>query len=1063
MRFSTVLLGSEALTLIEASGLAKGHSSLFRSNRPTITSTVTILETAVSDCPAPTFTFCPDDELIPFIGASTSLRTISETPSTVVYNVSNTVKVTTTITDTATICYLPELTSVKPQTDGVLNTELGELGQPTEQPLLTDAIPTRSSLPTFTSTQSVTTAETTSDSGSSETTSGSGSSDSDSGKSNFSPGSSDFDSGKSNFSSGSSDFDSKKSSLSSGSSSSNFSSGSSNSDSGKSSLSAGLSSSNFSSAPSNSDSGRFSSSSGAPFPIGNSSLPTGTGSVTGISRNQLRPTGSVTGISGNQLRPTGSVSSISEKATISASASLNTTSLIASSTSIESANSTKEETNTPVMAPGNIFAVAIDTKPLPVQFSSRADHPVPRIGIQTRGPLQTNKFYSNMFLGNQRDPVFTYPYSVSWADGTGVSGSYGLTCSHIEEKQRVFGPPKHNVSASYFINPIGIHSMIISARELGKGTKLTLDSMTASSVRAHLSSSSSSEPLISFPLVQGMAYITAEYNGATPLVQTGVFFRDVKRSTQKPKKNVIKYRFFLEDGTTWRVYAYKTKGDDLDLEVTNNGVVTSMKPFYGVLQVVKEATSSSDEESSLLDQGAGIYPVTMKLSGGVQGAAGSYEFNFEKAGHPEGELLMFALPHHVQSFDAATSGQVQGVSLVTPTKGRATLVQGTKWTMVEPSMPVKLGFAPYDAQKGSVSKLSKSAKSTIKAAASKEILQDMIAASDLDSMYFSGKALAKYAFMLYVINDMLGETTLAQTGLGQLKTAFGRFADNKQKHPLVHETAWGGVVSSGAYKTGQPLEDFGNTYYNDHHFHYGYHILTAAVIGHLDKAWIDKNKDYVNMLVRDTSNPSATDTIFPEWRSFDWYHGHSWATGLYAQLDGKNQESSSEDMMHAYGLKMWGKVSGNAYLEARANLQLAILTRSMQNYYLYEEDNTVQPAQFIGNKVAGILFENKIDHTTFFGNNIEYIQGIHMLPILPVTTVARTPKFVKEEWEMFFSNGRLDGIDNGWKSILLGNLATIAPKEAFDVLSGKKFDSRWLDGGVSLTWLLAYAAALGEL
>ncbi|KAM3453190.1 hypothetical protein MY3296_003953 [Beauveria thailandica] len=975
MRFSTVVLGCEALTLIEASGLAKGHSSLFKSNRPTITSTITILETAVSDCPAPTFTFCPDDELNPFnIGSSTSVRTISETPSTVVYNVSNTVKVTTTITDTATVCYLPELTSVTPQTDGVLNTELGELGQPTEQPLLTDAIPTRSSLPTFASTLSGTTAESTPESGSSN-------SDSES---------SDFDSAKSSFSSE------------------------------------------------------------APFPIGNSSLPTGTGSVTGIS--------------GSQLRPTGSVSSISEKATMSASVSLNTTSSIASSTSIQSANSTKEEINTPVIAPGNIFAVAIDTKPLPVQFSSRADHPVPRIGVQTKGPLQTNKFYSNMFLGNQRDPVFTYPYSVSWADGTGVSGSYGLTCSHIDEKQRVFGPPKHNVSASYFINPIGIHSMIISARELGKGTKLTLDSMTASSVRAHLSSSSSSEPLISFPLVQGMAYITAEYNGATPLLQTGVFFRDVKRSTQKPKKNVTKYVFILEDGTTWRVYGYKTKGDDLDLVVTNNGVVTSTKPFYGVLQVVKEATSSSDEESKLLDQGAGIYPVTMNLSGGVQGAAGSYEFNFDKAGHAEGELLMFALPHHVQSFDAATSGQLaKGVSLMTPTKGRATLVQGTKWTMVEPSMPVKLGFAPYDAQKGSVSKLSKSAKSIIKAAASKEILQDMIAASDLDSMYFSGKALAKYAFMLYVINDMLGETTLAQTGLGQLKTAYARFADNKQKHPLVHETAWGGVVSSGAYKTGQPLEDFGNTYYNDHHFHYGYHILAAAVIGHLDKAWIDKNKDYVNMLVRDTSNPSPKDTIFPEWRSFDWYHGHSWATGLYAQLDGKNQESSSEDMMHAYGLKMWGKVSGNAYLEARANLQLAILTRSMQHYYLYEEDNTVQPADFIGNKVAGILFENKIDHTTFFGNNIEYIQGIHMLPILPVTTVARTPKFVKEEWEMFFSNGRLDGIDNGWKSILLGNLATIAPKEAFDVLSGKKFDSRWLDGGVSLTWLLAYAAALGEL
>lgn len=145
-------------------------------------------------------------------------------------------------------------------------------------------------------------------------------------------------------------------------------------------------------------------------------------------------------------------------------------------------------------------------------------------------------------------------------------------------------------------------------------------------------------------------------------------------------------------------------------------------------------------------------------------------------------------------------------------------------------------------------------------------------------------------------------------------------------------------------------------------------------------------------------------------------------------------------------------------------MQLAVAARSLQNYFLYEKDNKVQPDKFIGNKVSGILFENKVDHTTFFGNEIESIQGIHMIPILPVTTVARKSKFVTEEWDSFFSNGRVDDINNSWKSILLGNYATVAPKEAFEVLSGKEFDSaKWLDGGISLTWLLAYSAALGEL
>lgn len=167
------------------------------------------------------------------------------------------------------------------------------------------------------------------------------------------------------------------------------------------------------------------------------------------------------------------------------------------------------------------------------------------------------------------------------------------------------------------------------------------------------------------------------------------------------------------------------------------------------------------------------------------------------------------------------------------------------------------------------------------------------------------QALAKFATILYVIKHMLGDRALTQTGLGQLKAAFATFAANEQKFPLVHESesillqpgdeiltstmaaAWGGIVSSASYVTGNSGADFGNTYYNDHHFHYGYHILAGAIIGYLDPDWLKQNKDYINVLVRDVANPSVKDKLFPMWRNFDWYHGHSWAHGLYAAMDGK--------------------------------------------------------------------------------------------------------------------------------------------------------------------------------
>jgi len=165
--------------------------------------------------------------------------------------------------------------------------------------------------------------------------------------------------------------------------------------------------------------------------------------------------------------------------------------------------------------------------------------------------------------------------------------------------------------------------------------------------------------------------------------------------------------------------------------------------------------------------------------------------------------------------------------------------------------------------------------------------------------------------------------------------------------------------------------------------------------------------------------------------------------------------------MSAYALKMWGRTIGDANLEARGNLQLAITARSLQNYYLYTSDNTIQPANFIGNKVAGILFENKVDHTTYFGTNIEYIQGIHMLPLLPSSALTRTRTFVQQEWDTFFSNGRADAVEGGWKGVLYANLALINPQAAWQFFSQDTFDVSWLDGGASRTWYLALAAGLG--
>ncbi len=384
----------------------------------------------------------------------------------------------------------------------------------------------------------------------------------------------------------------------------------------------------------------------------------------------------------------------------------------------------------------DIFADPISTDAPPTNIGRKQDHPVRRLGVTSKSPLETNKFYANFFLGNQTSPTFLHPYSVAWARGQGAAGSWGLSISHIDSKQRVYGPTSSVTgAASYFLNPIGIQSVCLSAKELGSSTALTTESLTDFSVQVNLRPNAQAAAAVQFPLVQGSGFITAVYNGASPVVQTGVFFRTVTRATADPKAGVTKYKLLLEDGVTWLVYAYHTQGDPLDLTVINNGLAQAKGPFYGTIQVTKDPGNGE----TVYDQACGAYPTGVRLSGSADGTSGTYTFSFNKSGMSGTTLAMFALPHHQASFDGATRGKMTSLQLQTTTKGVATVVMADSWTMVESNLPTNMGFLPWSPQVGTVSAISDATKKTIHNIAQQEVSQNILQQTDQNSMYFSGK------------------------------------------------------------------------------------------------------------------------------------------------------------------------------------------------------------------------------------------------------------------------------------------------------------------------------------
>jgi len=143
--------------------------------------------------------------------------------------------------------------------------------------------------------------------------------------------------------------------------------------------------------------------------------------------------------------------------------------------------------------------------------------------------------------------------------------------------------------------------------------------------------------------------------------------------------------------------------------------------------------------------------------------------------------------------------------------------------------------------------------------------------------YFSGKMLAKLARIIVIASELKG---LAETpgydeidldtedgmermrivkkckeanlpteaeldeAIGRLRSGVEVWLNGTAQAKFVYDTTWGGIVSCGCLFNGgtqscdnsypncpsfsDPGLDFGNGFYNDHHFHYGYHIYAAA-------------------------------------------------------------------------------------------------------------------------------------------------------------------------------------------------------------------------------------------
>lgn len=600
-----------------------------------------------------------------------------------------------------------------------------------------------------------------------------------------------------------------------------------------------------------------------------------------------------------------------------------------------------------------IGSAAIDTSSptfstttTPVALSSRLS------GLTA--PYPTNYWWTNLFMGE--NSVVPIPYVVGpTAQGLGIS------------------MPAEVVTQGGIISSYNANISLLANETLAARTITAYDDLTVT-----MNWPTTGAGYLRTTLAQGMGFVTMVFSGLTPVIShTGAALLTVNGVAPGSPITATKFKLVFNNGQTWILYA----SSSLTFSTDTNANMVATGVFTGNLQAGLMAATSDE---AILDAHSGSYPTAGTVTPTVNANIASIAYNWTVTG--TNPLLMHALPHHMDVLQSPTTTTMTYSVL----KGATTGIVGNSWTLREVLPTFELSSP-------------RTIDSTRLAAIQTALTADVAGTygTGVADPYFGTKYLARWA-RLAEIADEIGDTTSAATARSKYKPDVVAWLDGTNTDALKYETRYGGIISTnGASNSGA---DFGNGIYNDHHFHYGYLVYAAAILAKTDSAFLTSYKTKINEIVRDYANPSRTDTFSIKFRHKDWYSGHSWAQGLDNTGDPKNQESTSESINGYYALVLWGLVSNQSYVAATGQVLLATEIHSARRYWHIKSADTIYPAPFNANKVVGILWGSKVDYATFFGANTEYIHGIHMLPITPITELYLEKPWVTEEYPYLQTN-----------------------------------------------------------
>jgi endoglucanase Acf2 len=325
--------------------------------------------------------------------------------------------------------------------------------------------------------------------------------------------------------------------------------------------------------------------------------------------------------------------------------------------------------------------------------------------------------------------------------------------------------------------------------------------------------------------------------------------------------------------------------------------------------------------------------------------------------------------------------------------------------------------------------------------------------------YWCGKAIYPLCQAIIAADQasLSTDKSLLVARLKSLLVDWLTYSGTGDKRWLYYDQIYGSMYySSDNFSTNSRL--------SDHHFTSGYLVYGCAVLAMFDGTFASEYGEMAKLLAKDYMNYDG-DSLYPSFRTFDSYNGHSWADGFGDFGDDNDQESSGEALNSWSGAYLLGVALGDQAMENAAIWGFSNEMEAVKQYWFnYDENNWIASLANYTH-VLGIVWGTKNDYATWFGSNPEFIYGIHWLPTGEYLSNYALGSGEKTMLKKIYAEllGKVGGTPRTWFSNFWAIQALCDNAAALSAFDGSKIlADDYPDEVVGSYWMLHALATYGD-